>query len=365
MSFNGLLNNLSKYIRPISNTLASLNLKVSGSHNSNYNLTNSIDINWESNNSISKNINHTYTFKPLNALNSTYGTYDGVNVLNGFIDLTINDNIFAKNLDFDYLNLPLENGKTIDISNEYFWDTTRIQNSGNFNQNNMIVFTNNPLDNTDPSSSGGTNYDPSSNTNSYIKYNQALYQNSLFYSGNNSGIYRDYDDYSGNDSNTNYSVFDNSGDYINYTINANNWFNSISTSSYIIDGTYKWVCFDINLSNRTINNDYVTLNLSNINKNILGDKCLFYIKLKYDGNVEVDGVTIHYSKWFDCLRKYDTELSNFQRVVTNKSGIYNNNIAVGTYPLQLILPFFSSYATNLILLIGLNDLDLDIDNLSI
>ena len=364
LSFNGLLNNLSKYIRPISNTLASLNLKVSGSHNSNNNLTNFININWESNNSISKNINHTYTFKPLNALNSTYGTYDGVNVLNGFIDLTINDNIFAKNLDFDYLNLPLENGKIINISNEYFWDTTRIQNSGNFNQNNMIVFTNNPLDNTDSSSSGGTNYDPSSNTNSYIKYNQALYQNGLFYSGNNSGIYRDYDDYSGNDSNTDYSVFDNSGDDINYTINIPNWFNSNSTT-FSINNKYKWVCFDVDLTSKNITSDNIELNLNNINTNKLGINCLFYIKIKYNGNLQIGGSNIVYSKWFDCLNVLNTGLSDSQRVTTNKSGIYNNNIARGTYPLDLIIPYFSSYATNLILLIGLNDLDLNIDNLSI
>ena len=360
LSFNGLLNNLSKYIRPTNDVLANLNLKVSGSLTS----SNNTNINWESNsNNDLQNINHSYIYYPLSSLNSTYGTYEGNYILNGSCDITINNNIFSQNSVINHNNLVL--GPAIDISNKYFWDTTRIQNSGNFNQNNMIVFTNNPLDNTDPSSSGGTNYDPSSNTNSYIKYNQALYQNSLFYSGDNSTIYRDYDDYSGNDSNTNYSVFDNSGDDINYTINANNWFNSISSGTYIINNRYKWVCFDINLSNRTINSDNVTLNLSNINKDILGDKCLFYIKLKYNGNLQIGGDTIDYSLWFDCLQKYDTGLSNDQRVQTNKSGIYNNNIPVGTYPLKLILPYFSSYATNLILLIGLNDLDLDIDNLSI
>ena len=357
--FSGVLNNLSKYIRSNnSNILSTQNLKVSGSLTS----SNSNNINWESNNNVSQDINHSYIFEPLINLHSTYGFYEGVyNNLNGFIDLTINNNVFSQNSSINYNNLSL--GNTINISNKYFWDTTRIQTSGDFNQNNMIVFNNNPLNNTDDSTSGGTIYDPTSN-NSYIKYNQALYQNGIFYSGNNNSIYKNYEDYSGNDSNTDYSIFDNSGDVISYTINIPNWFNSSSTE-FSINNTYKWVCFDVDLTSKTITSDNIKLNLNNINKNKLGTEYLFYIKIKYNGNLEIGGSNIDYSKWFDCLNVLNTNLSDSQRVITNKSGIYNNNITRGTYPLDLIIPYFSSYASNLILLIGLNDLDLNIDNLSI
>ena len=63
LQFNGTLNNLSKYIRSNSNNiLSNINLKVSGTHNSNNSLNNSININWETNNNTTKTINHNYNF---------------------------------------------------------------------------------------------------------------------------------------------------------------------------------------------------------------------------------------------------------------------------------------------------------------
>tara|TARA_B110001450_G_scaffold247768_1_gene263198 strand:- start:1934 stop:5260 length:3327 start_codon:yes stop_codon:yes gene_type:complete len=368
LQFNGTLNNLSKYIRPTNNTLATLNLKVTGTHNSNNNLNNLININWETNNNTTKTINHTYNFYPLNALNSTYGTYEGINSLNGLTDLTINDNIFAKNLDFDYLNLPLENGKIIDISNKYYWNIVRLTTiNTHFKEKNMIVFNNNPLNNIDHNFIGGTLYDPKLST-SYIKYNQALYQNNgthKFYSGNNSNIYKNYSIYQNNNNpNLDYSLLDNSGDNINYTIYIPYWFNS-GSSNKTINNIYKWVCFDIDLTTLSITTDNVTLNLLNINIDNIGRDYLFYIKLKYNGNLQINNQIISYSKWFDCLSILNTGLSDSQRVTTNMSGVYNNNIAAGTYPLQLILPYLSSYASNLTLLVGLNNSELNINDLFI
>ena len=79
----------------------------------------------------------------------------------------------------------------------------------------MIQFSQNPL--TNPSDLGIT-YNPS-DPNSYIEYNQALFQNDHFYGGNNPSKYRDYSIYSGNTSNVNYTDFDNSGDIPNITYN--------------------------------------------------------------------------------------------------------------------------------------------------
>ena len=231
----------------------------------------------------------------------------------------------------------------------------------------MIVFNNNPLNNIDHNFTGGTLYDPSLST-SYIKYNQALYQNNgthKFYSGNNNNIYKNYTIYqNNNNSNLDYSILDNSGDNINYTINIPYWFNS-SSSNKVINYLYKWVCFDIDLTTLTLTSDYVILNLQNININNIGTNYLFYIKLKYNGNLQIGGQIILYSKWFDCLSILNTGISDSQRVTTNMSGVYNNNIAAGTYPLQLILPSLSSYAINVTLLIGLYDSELNINDLFI
>ena len=364
LSFNGLLNNLSKYIRSASNDiLVTLNFKVTGSLTS----SNSNNINWESNsNSESQNINHSYIYNPLSNLNSTYGTYEGNYNLNGYIDLTINNNIFSLNSSINYNNLVL--GDIIDISNKYFWNIGRLGTINNyFKETNMIVFNNNPLNNTNHSAIGGILYDPYLST-SYIKYNQALYQNNsthLFYSGNNNSFYKNYTIYEGNkNSNLDYSVFDSSGDYINYTINIPYWFYS-NTSNKEINNIYKWVCFNIDLSNITITSDNIILNLNNVNINTIGNNYIFYIKLKYNGNLLINGQNILYSKWFDCLSVLNTGLSDSQRVTTNKSGVYNNNISYGTYPLDLILPYLSSYASNLILLVGLYDYDLNINDLTI
>ena len=363
LSFNGLLNNLSKYIRSNNNNiLSTLNLKVTGSLTS----SNSNNINWESNNNDTRIISHSYIYNPLNGLNSQYGTYEGNYSLNGLVDLTINNNIFSQTSVLNYNNLSL--GNVIDISNKYYWNLGRLTTTNtHFKETNMIVFNNNPLINVNHNLLGGTSYNPSANTNSYIKYNQALYQNGLFYSGNNNNYYKNYTIYeSNNDPNLDYSIIDNSGDTINYTINIPYWFNS-SSSTKVINNTYKWVCFDIDLATLSITSDNVTLNLqniSNINAKI-GTDYLFYIKLKYNGNLQINGQNILYSKWFDCLSILNTSLSDSQRVTNNMSGVYNNNIAAGTYPLQLILPYLSSYAINLTLLIGLYNSDLNINDLLI
>ena len=367
LQFNGTLNNLSKYIRSNSNNiLSNINLKLSGTHNSNNSLNNSININWEeTNNNTTKNISHNYNFNPLNGLNSNYGTYDGVNSLNGFTDLTIYNNVFSQNSTINYNNLNL--GNVINITNKYYWNLGRLTTiNTHFKETNMIVFNNNPLNNIDHNFTGGTLYDPSLST-SYIKYNQALYQNNgthKFYSGNNN-IYKNYTIYqNNNNSNLDYSILDNSGDNINYTINIPYWFNS-SSSNKVINNLYKWVCFDIDLTTLTLTSDYVILNLQNININNIGTNYLFYIKLKYNGNLQIGGQNILYSKWFDCLSILNTGISDSQRVTTNMSGVYNNNIAAGTYPLQLILPSLSSYAINVTLLIGLYDSELNINDLFI
>ena len=368
LQFNGTLNNLSKYIRSNSNNiLSTINLKLNGTHNSNNSLNNSININWETNNNTTKNIGHNYDFYPLNGLNSNYGTYEGVNSLNGFTDLTIYNNVFSQNSTINYNSVNL--GNVINITNKYYWNIGRLTTiNTHFKENNMIVFNNNPLNNIDHNFMGGTSYDPNLST-SYIKYNQALYQKNsgihLFYSGNNNNIYKDYTIYQNNNiPNLNYSILDNSGDNISYTINIPYWFDS-SSSNKTINNIYKWVCFDIDLTALSITSDDAILNLQNTNINTLGRDYLFYIKLKYNGNLQIGGQNILYSKWFDCLNILNTGLSDSQRVTTNMSGVYNNNIAVGTYPLQLILPFLSSYASNLTLLIGLYDSDLNIDNLFI
>ena len=364
LQFNGTLNNLSKYIRSNSNNiLSNINLKLSGTHNSNNSLNNSININWETNNNTTKNISNNYDFYPLNAFNYNYGTYEGNNSLNGFTDLTIYNNVFSQNSTINYNNLNL--GNVINITNKYYWNIGRlITINTHFKEKNMIVFNNNPLNNIDHNFIGGTLYDPKLST-SYIKYNQALYQNNgthKFYSGNNSNIYKNYSIYQNNNNpNLDYSILDNSGDNINYTINK--YF--INGSSSNINNLYKWLCFDIDLTTLTLTSDDVILNLQNININDIGTNYLFYIKLKYNGNLQIGGQNISYSKWFDCLSILNTGLSDSQRVTTNMSGVYNNNIAAGTYPLQLILPYVSSYATNLTLLVGLYDSELNINDLFI
>ena len=370
LQFNGTLNNLSKYIRSNSNNiLSNINLKLSGTQNSNNSLNNSININWETNNNTTKNISNNYDFYPLNALNYNYGSYEGTNSLNGFADLTIYNNVFSQNSTINYNNLNL--GNVINITNKYYWNLGRlITINTHFKETNMIVFNNNPLNNIDHNLLGGTLYDPNLST-SYIKYNQALYQNNgthKFYSGNNNNIYKNYTIYqNNNNSNLDYSILDNSGDNINYTINIPYWFNS-SSSNKVINNLYKWVCFDIDLTTLTLTSDDVILNLQNININNInniGTNYLFYIKLKYNGNLQIGGQNILYSKWFDCLSILNTGLSDSQRVTTNMSGVYNNNIAAGTYPLQLILPYLSSYAINVTLLIGLYDSELNINDLFI
>ena len=187
---------------------------------------------------------------------------------------------------------------------------------------------NNPLNNTNHSAIGGILYDPYLST-SYIKYNQALYQNNsthLFYSGNKNSFYKNYTIYEGNkNSNLDYSVFDSSGDYINYTINIPYWFYS-NTSNKEINNIYKWVCFNIDLSNITITSDNIILNLNNVNINTIGNNYIFYIKLKYNGNLLINGQNILYSKWFDCLSVLNTGLSDSQRVTTNKSGVFLSSV---------------------------------------
>ena len=367
LQFNGTLNNLSKYIRSNSNNiLSNINLKLSGTHNSNNNLNNSININWETNNNTTKTINHNYNFYPLNAFNFNYGTYEGNNILNGFADIIIYNNVFSQNSTINYNNLNL--GNVINITKKYYWNLGRLTTiNTHFKETNMIVFNNNPLNNIDHNFMGGTLYDPNLST-SYIKYNQALYQNNgihKFYSGNNTNIYKNYSIYQNNNNpNLDYSLLDNSGDNINYTINIPYWFNS-NSSNKIINNIYKWVCFDIDLTTLTITSDDIIINLQNININTIGTNYLFYIKLKYNGNLQIGGQNILYSKWFDCLSILNTGLSDSQRVTTNMSGVYNNNIAAGTYPLQLILPYLSSYASNVTLLIGLYDSELNINDLFI
>ena len=365
MSFNGLLNNLSKYIRSNDNNiLSNINLKVSGSLTSN----DSIDVNWESNNNETQIINHSYNYQPLYGLNSQYGTYEGTYSLNGSADLTIYNNVFSQNSTINYNNLVL--GNVIDISNKYYWSLGRLTTiNTHFKETNMIVFNNNPLSNVNHASLGGTLYNPSSSTYSYIKYNQAMYQNNgarLFYSGNNNNIYKNYTIYEFNNNiNLNYSLYDNSGDMINYNIGK-----YFLTGNYFLINSfiYKWICFDINLSSLslTLTNDNITLKLDNLaDINYIGKNYLFYIKLKYNGNLQIGGQNIIYSKWFDCLNILSSSLSDSQRVTTNKSGVYNNNVAYGIHPLPLILPYLSSNAINLTLLIGINDFDLNINDLFI
>ena len=128
LSFSGLLNNLSKYIRSGNNNiLSNINLKVSGSLTDN----NSININWEnSSNNIQQNINHSYTYNPLSSLNPNYGFYEGNYILNGLVDVTIYNNVFSQSQVITHNNLSL--GNTININNKYFWNIGRLGNSNNY-----------------------------------------------------------------------------------------------------------------------------------------------------------------------------------------------------------------------------------------
>ena len=374
VEFSTTINQLNKYIKSINynNYIAKTDISVINLISNNHESLNIFypnnsslkNYNWPSNQNTFSSISHNFSINPYANYvsdNKEYGFITQDISLQGGVKLTLYNNLFSNEETSETFTTPID--KLIELSENYFWDESRIQNTGDFNQNNMIVFNNNPLENIDHSSSGGTNYYPL-NTNSYIIYNQALYQNGLFYSGNTSNIYTKYYDYSGNDSNTDYSIFDPLGDDINYTINVPSWFID-DTISFSINNRYKWVCFDVPFTPGEITTDKIKLNLSNVNKNTLGTNILFYIKIKYNGNLVIDESIIYYSKWFDCLSVADTNISKGHRVITNKSGIYNNNIARGTYPLELIIPYFSSYASNLILLIGLNNIKLNINNLSI
>ena len=367
LSFSGLLNNLSKYIRSSNNNiLSTINLKVSGSLTNN----NSININWEnSSNNIQQNINHSYTYNPLSSLNPNYGFYEGNYILNGLVDVTIYNNVFSQSQIISHNNLTL--GNAINISNKYYWNIGRIGNSNNyFKDNNMIVFNNNPL-NDSYNVYSGINYDPYDITsNGIIKYNQALYQNNglgLFYSTNNNSIYKDYSGYTNNNnSNLDYSLFNNSGDTLNYTI-SNFFFNGLSSN---INNTFKWICFDLDLTSNPLASDNITLEDSNISAGDIGSKIIFYIKLKYV-NTSTDYYYnpfarqyMTYSGWLDC----QSILSGNPNYVssTNLAGIFSNNSPFGTYPLPLTLPNLSSKATNLILLIGIsNGYNFNINNLNI
>ena len=367
LSFSGLLTNLSKYIRSSTNDiLSTINLKVSGSLTSN----NSININWEqtSNNNI-QNINHNYNYNPLSSLNPNYGFYEGNYLLNGLVDITIYNNVFSQSQIISHNNLTL--GNAINISNKYYWNIGRLGTSNNyFKDTNMIVFNNNPL-NDSYNVYSGINYDPYDITsNGIIKYNQALYQNNglgLFYSTNNNSIYKDYSIYSNNNnSNLDYSLFNNSGDTLNYTI-SNFFFNGLSSN---INNTFKWICFDLDLTSNPLASDNITLEDSNISVGDIGSKIVFYIKLKYV-NTSTDYYYnpfarqyMTYSSWLDC----QSILSGNPNYVssTNLAGIFSNNSPFGTYPLPLTLPNLSSKATNLILLVGIgNGYNFNINNLNI
>ena len=361
--FHCLLNNLNKYLHDgDNNILCNINIKITGTNN----INNSENIIWPNNNLSYADISHVYNYYPFTFLNNSYGYYEGNYSFNGNSDLIIYNNLFA---DISIINLNnFSLGNTIDISNKYFWNTERIGTNNNyFNDNNMLVFNNDPLTYTNNSNSGGILYQVN-NIGSYIKYNQALFQNnsiSLFYSGNNSAIYKDYSNYVGNnDINLDYSIYDNSGDNVNYTINAPFWFQNTSIHK-TINNMYKWVCFDIDLSNLVLINDNINLSLNDTSVNNIGNEVLFYIKLKYNGNLIVNGNTINYSKWLDCQSILNTSLSNSQRVLTNKAGVYNNTITPGIYPLKLILPYLSSYTDRLILLIGINNYNLNLNNINL
>ena len=365
LEINGTLINLNKYLRNSSNNnLCAVNLYVVKNSSNNTNIKNST-ITWPLNNNISENISvFENNYKPFSL--SNYGTYEGNNVYNAHANITIYNNIFSNNATTSINNFTI--GNNINVTNKYYWSLGRIGTSNNyFKDTNMLVFSNNPLNNTNHNSSGGTLYTPYNST-SYIKYNQALYQNNgahLFYSGVNSNIYKDYSVYqNNNDSNLDYSVYDNSGDNINYNISLPFWFLNKSIDK-TINNTYKWICFNIDLTNISITNDNVSLSLNNQSVDKIGTEFLFYIKLKYNGNLQINSNTINYSKWFDCLSILNPGLSDSQRVTTNLSGIYNNNISAGTYPLKLILPYLSSYCDELILLIGLYDLDINLNDINI
>ena len=365
LEINGTLINLNKYLRNSSNNnLCAVNLYVVKNSSNNTNIKNST-ITWPLNNNTSENISVSENnYKPFSS--SNYGTYEGTNNYSGYANITIYNNIFSNNATTSINNFTI--GNNINVTNKYYWSLGRIGTSNTyFKDTNILVFSNNPLNNTNHNSIGGTLYTPY-NSGSYIKYNQALYQNNgahLFYSGVNSNIYKDYSVYqNNNDSNLDYSIYDNSGDNINYTISLPFWFANKSINK-TINNTYKWICFNIDLTNTSITNDNVSLSLNNQSVDKIGTEFLFYIKLKYNGNLQINSNTINYSKWFDCQSILNPGLSDSQRVTTNLSGVYNNNISAGTYPLKLILPYLSSYCDELILLIGLYDLDVNLNDINI
>jgi len=367
LEISGNLIDLNKYIRRYDNsTLCIIDLFIKKNNLTNINIKNKI-INWPNNNESNINITSTKNdYRPLAYLNSLYGFYEGTDIYNAYTNFKIFNNLFSQNLFSNYNNMKI--GTSLNIDKKYYWNIEKINSVNNyFNESNMIIFDNNPLNNIDHNTLGGILYQPNLN-NAYIKYNQALYQyngNKLFYSANKPHVYKNYLIYEGNnDSNLDYSIYDNSGDIVNYDINIPFWFAS-NIISKTINNIYKWVSFDIDLTSISLISDTILLDLNNVDINTIGTNYLFYIKLKYDGNLQITGQNIIYSKWFDCLSILNTGFSDSQRVKTNLSGIYDNNISAGTYPLKLILPYLSSYASNLTLLIGLYNTELNINNINI
>ena len=341
---NGSINisGLSKYIRSTTDSLGSLTITITGQNAPNAKIISSYS--WPSSGINNAILDISQIFKPFSSFTATSGTYDGIYQYQAELSGTLYNNVFTPDGSKSINPIITISNYDTNLTTSYFWDTTRADTTF-FSNNSMIRFDRNPLENANLSYTG-KNYTVSDR----IIYNQALFQNSVFWGGSNSSVYKDYSHYLDNFG-IDYDPLDNSGDNISVDIPAGVWWYQ-SSGGITINGKYKWLCIkienhqQINGSNVGVTDGviYNKLTLSPIDRNNNGTNIIYFIKTNFN------------TGWLNCQRIYNNSPENTNS--EHLAGIYDGTITRTTNNtlMRVAIPSLNTKnITELYILIGIKE----------
>ena len=306
-SFNVTISGLNEYIKPSNNEFGNIYIDISNTTNITENIidnsnTNTI-IHWQENNLKTANYTFDFSFNPYqNYVTNISGSL--TNDLSYVVDISLElyNNIFSTD---HTIHIFSSSPNYIELSNNYFWDTTRLIDI-NSNFRDLIPIYTIPNTFIGDQSVNIISYDFNSPLKGFG--NLPIFRNALFYGPNNSSVYKNYSIYFGNESSQfDYTDLNTEGIDISVNIAAQQgWF--FNESSISANYNYKVLIFKI-----TGGSDSKSLlKITNVS-NYVAPNILYYMHISNPRPERANNA------WFNCNIRNDSVINSNAPNNTNLS----------------------------------------------
>ena len=307
-SFNVIINGLNEYIKPSNNEFGNIYIDISNTTNITENIIDNSNTNkmiyWKDNNLNTANYIFDFSFNPYkNYVTITSGSL--TNDLSYVVDISLElyNNIFSPNNSHHGFS---SSPNYIELSNNYFWDTTKLTDiNSNFINSHISIYTINSSFIADQ----GVNiisYDFNQSLKGFD--NLPIFRNGLFYGPNNSSIYINYSIYYGNKS-SEFDYTDLNTEGIDISVNIpqqQGWF--FNASSITTNYKYKVLIFKIIGGS----NSKSLLKITNVSHYVAPD-ILYYMHISNRRPERANNA------WFNCNIRNDSVINSNAPNNTNLS----------------------------------------------